>query len=494
MEALKNLMRADFTEEEVTRIIRDAVADGIVLDTWMNSEQEEYISAPAMDWLADALATRIAPAVADGPPLLGRLEDVLEAVREIVLGTALFHAQRAKGKRAVDHRDAEAALARVEDFVAHQAGGWVSLRVLYLVITAHEDLNALAYYGSMRQDDFLLGTLHRPWSEGVFHGQLAHYRRLGLVDVQYRGQGETVMLTPAGHTLLTQLRRTLEASGEFAWRAEAQRWTIFGELDYDAVLPHVFPDATRLTRDFLGQLAIRSGMHVLEVGCGTGRVTLDLGLHRQVGGTGRLVGLDPSRSLLNQLEAKRQAAGIGHVETVQGVAEHLPFADQTFDACVAVASLHFTNVEQAVQEMVRVTKPGGLVAALCPPPQTDFREIPMVALWFRPLAELAETWGLPFGERTGLAPGALEQTFRRHLSSVAYSRPTSTMSASDPEAFLAFVLKGGAFYQNLLCRVPYADRWDLIRQLERRGRDLIRHTTSEEQVATLRNEAVVGFV
>lgn len=144
--------------------------------------------------------------------------------------------------------------------------------------------------------------------------------------------------------------------------------------------------------------------------------------------------------------------------------------------------------------MVRVTKPGGLVAAWCPPPQTDFREIPMVALWFRPLAELAEKWGLPFGERTGLAPGALEQTFRRHLTSVTYSRPASTMSASDPEAFLAFVLKGGAFYQNLLCRVPYADRWDLIRELERRGRDLIRHTTPEEQVATLWNEAVCGLV
>lgn len=345
MDALQHLMRADFTEEAVTRIIREAVAAGIVLDTWMNSERQEYISDQAMDWLADAQATRIAPAVEDGPPLLGRVEDVLEAVREIVLGTALFHAQRAKGQRSVDHADVEAALRRVEDFVAHQAAGWASPRVLYLVISAHEDFNALAYYGLMRQEDFLLGTLHRPWSDGVFHGQLAHYRRLGLVDVQYRGQGETVMLTPAGQTLLIQLRRRLEASGEFAWRAEAQRWTSFGELDYDVVLPHVFPDATRLTLDFLGQLAIRPGMHVLEVGCGTGRVTLDLGLHRQVGETGRLVGLDPSRTLLNQLEAKRPVAGIGHVQTVQGVAEHLPFADHAFDAGVAVASLHFTDVD-----------------------------------------------------------------------------------------------------------------------------------------------------
>ncbi len=466
----------------------------MVLDTWMNSEREEQIAPEALEWLADAETQRIAPAVVAGPPLVGRLDDVVAAVREIILGTALYHAQKKWGRRTIDCPDIEIAMDRVEAFVHRQRWGWVALRVLYLVVSTHEDLSALAYYGSMRQDDFLMGTLHRPWSEGVFYGQLTHYRRLGFVDVQYRGQGDTVMLTPAGHTLLAQLRDLLEESGEFAWRAEAQRWTIFGELDYDVVIPHVFPEATRLTVDFLSRLEIAPGMQVLEVGCGTGRATIDLGLCRQVGETGRLVALDPSRAFLDRLEAKRQAANIRHVEVVQGMAEHLPFADHTFDVCVAVASLHFTEIAQAVKEMTRVTKPGGLVAALCPPPQTDFRSIPMVALWLRPLADLAEAWDLPFGERTGLAAGVLEQTFQRHLESVRYTTLPSTVSASDPDAFLAFVLKGGAFYQNLLCRVPYADRWDLIRRLERAGQDLIQHTTLEEQTAPLANEAVFGRV
>ena len=494
MDALMQLVQADLPEAHLVRVIREALEAGVVLDTWMNSEQEEQVAPAALDWLTGAEATRIAPAVAAGPPLVGRLDDVLAALHEIIWGTALYEVQRTTGHRVLDQADVERAVERVEAFVARQPLAWGALRILYLVISAHEDLNALAYYGSMRQDDFLMGTLHRPWSDRVFSGQLTHYRRLGFVDVQYRGQGETVLLTPAGHALLAQLRHILEASGELAWRAEAQRRTIFGELDFDTVYPRIVPDAAVPTVDFLQRLGIRPGMRVLEVGCGTGRATLDLGLFRQVGDRGRVVALDPSRAFLDRLEAKRRAAGIRTIEVVQGTAEHLPFADDTFDVCLAVASLHFTQVDQAVQEMARVTKPGGLVAALCPPPQTDFRQIPMVALWFRPLADLAEKWALPFGERTGFPPGVLDATFRRHLASVSYTTLASTVSAADPEAFLAFVLKGGAFYQNLLSRIPYADRWQLIRRLEHTGRELVQHTTAAEQTTVLRNEAVFGQV
>lgn len=225
MDALMQLVQADLPEAHLVRVIREALEAGVVLDTWMNSEQEEQVAPDAFDWLTSAEATRIAPAVVAGPPLVGRLDDVLAALHEIIWGTALYEVQRTKGHRVLEQADVERAVERVEAFVARQPLTWGALRILYLVISAHEDLNALAYYGSMRQDDFLMGTLHRPWSDGVFFGQLTHYRRLGFVDVQYRGHGETVMLTPAGHALLAQLRSILEASGELAWRAEAQRWT-----------------------------------------------------------------------------------------------------------------------------------------------------------------------------------------------------------------------------------------------------------------------------
>ncbi len=491
---MTQLVQADLAEAELVHLIRDAIAAGVVLDTWMNGEQEEVIAPEALTWLAGAEVARIAPAIAAGPPPVLSFSEGLVAVHEIIMGTALYHAQLTKGRRELDQAEVARAVDRVEAFVGRQPLGWVALRIVYLIISAHEDLNALAYYGAMDQHDFLMGTLHRPWSDGVFSDQLAHYRRFGFVEIQYRGQGDTVIITPAGQSLLARLRFLLEASGELAWRADAQRWSIFGELDFDTVHPRVFPDAAHPTMEFLRRCEIRPGMQVLEVGCGTGRATIDCGLFQDVGNSGRLVALDPSRALLDRLEAKRQTAGIRYIEVVQGRAEHLPFADDTFDACLAVAALHFTELEQAVFEMARVTKPGGLVAAICPPPQTDLRIIPMVALWFRPLADVAEQWDIPFGERTGLPTGALETTFRRHLTAVAYTTMPSTMSAADPGAFLAFVLKGGAFYQNLLCRVPYAERWALIGRLERTGHALVLQTTRTEQTAVLHHEAVFGRV
>lgn len=464
---------------------------GVVLDTWMNSEQEEDISPDALEGLVEAERARVESALEAGAVLAPA--NVLPAVHEIVMATALYGAQQRKGRRVVDRADVAAALERVDAFVSQQRLGWVALRTVYLIISAHEDFNALAYYGAMRLDDFLMGNLHRPWSDGVFRTQLAHYQRLELVSVDFRGQGDMVMLTDGGRAVLDQLRRILDRSGELAWRAEAQRWTVFGELNYDEVAAKIFPGFNDRTRDYLSSVDLRPGMQVLEVGCGTGRVTIDLGLARQVGETGRVVALDPARTLLDHLEAKRKAAGITNVEVVQGRAEQLPFPDDTFDVTIAVVSLHFTDVERAVAEMARVTKPGGLVTAWCPPPETDVRRIPMVALWFRPLVELANRWGLPFGDRNGLPPGSLEAAFRRYLSSVRYDDSIPTyVSAADPDSFLAFVLKGGAFFQNLLCRVPYADRWQLIHRLETMGRELVRYTDPHEQLATYQTEAAYG--
>ncbi|MGH2395211.1 MAG: class I SAM-dependent methyltransferase, partial [Candidatus Limnocylindria bacterium] len=47
-----------------------------------------------------------------------------------------------------------------------------------------------------------------------------------------------------------------------------------------------------------------------------------------------------------------------------GVAEHLPFPDDSFDLALAQLVVHFmTDPVSGLQEMARVTRPGGLVAA-----------------------------------------------------------------------------------------------------------------------------------
>ncbi len=59
------------------------------------------------------------------------------------------------------------------------------------------------------------------------------------------------------------------------------------------------------------------------------------------------------------------AEQVGVFSRVQADAEHLPFADASFDLTYCVATLHHAlDLRRMVRELARVTRPGGLVAAL----------------------------------------------------------------------------------------------------------------------------------
>lgn len=82
----------------------------------------------------------------------------------------------------------------------------------------------------------------------------------------------------------------------------------------------------------------------IEIGVGSGRFAAPLGVQ---------VGLDPSLAML----AYAAARGI---ETVEGVAENLPFPDDSFDHALLVTTLCFLDSpEEALREVLRVLKPGG---------------------------------------------------------------------------------------------------------------------------------------
>lgn len=98
---------------------------------------------------------------------------------------------------------------------------------------------------------------------------------------------------------------------------------------------------------------IQSGQRVLDVACGTGILAREAAL--RTGPTGSVTGLDPSPGML--AVAGRIAPT---VEWRQGMAEALPFPDQSFDVVVSQFGLmFFTDRRQALGEMLRVLAPGG---------------------------------------------------------------------------------------------------------------------------------------
>jgi SAM-dependent methyltransferase len=120
-------------------------------------------------------------------------------------------------------------------------------------------------------------------------------------------------------------------------------------------------DQAAIRAEYLDLLAPAPGETILDVGCGTGVVTRAVA--RRVAPSGRVVGLDPSPTLLAiARELAERDSLLGQIDFRVGDARALPFDDATFDAALAITALsHTTDGEQALLELLRVTRPGGRI-------------------------------------------------------------------------------------------------------------------------------------
>lgn len=122
---------------------------------------------------------------------------------------------------------------------------------------------------------------------------------------------------------------------------------------YDRLLPSIFYQA--IHQRLLEYVELPAPCHVLDLGCGTGRLLERLTTHcPQLQG----IGLDFSAEMLE--ESRRRHQSRPTLTFVQGNAEALPFPAAQFDAVFnTISFLHYPRPQQVLTEIARVLLPGG---------------------------------------------------------------------------------------------------------------------------------------
>lgn len=139
------------------------------------------------------------------------------------------------------------------------------------------------------------------------------------------------------------------------------------DVIYDRLARHYDSLMQPLERNLLARLRaeafsrISESERVLEIGAGTGA---NFALYPP--GASRVVASELSHAMLSRAADRRsQAVAMERIKLVQANAEQLPFADDSFDACVA--TLVFCSIpspQKAFAELRRVVRAGGLVCLL----------------------------------------------------------------------------------------------------------------------------------
>jgi SAM-dependent methyltransferase len=111
------------------------------------------------------------------------------------------------------------------------------------------------------------------------------------------------------------------------------------------------------SRRLLEACHVAEAREVLDVGCGVGVEPIRIARTTRA----RVVGLDLSERMLAWADLRAREAGVrDRIELVRGDVLDLPFATDRFDAVLCESVLAFVaDKEQAIGELVRVTRPGG---------------------------------------------------------------------------------------------------------------------------------------
>lgn len=111
-------------------------------------------------------------------------------------------------------------------------------------------------------------------------------------------------------------------------------------------------------RRLIEQAQIRSGQRVLDLGCGTGTLTI---MVKQAHPDSEVIGLDGDPQILDIARYKAIQTG-SPITFDEGMADQLPYPDASFDRVLSSMVFHHLSTqdkERALTEIYRVLKPDG---------------------------------------------------------------------------------------------------------------------------------------
>lgn len=133
-----------------------------------------------------------------------------------------------------------------------------------------------------------------------------------------------------------------------------------GDVHYDIISGLMGMGVNRRNSRMVIELAdIKPGDKVLDVGCGTGSLTLTAKTY--AGASGEVYGIDASPGMIDAAQKKAGRAGAQVVFEV-GLIEKIPCPEATFDVVISRLAIHHLPDDlkrQGFAEIYRVLKPGG---------------------------------------------------------------------------------------------------------------------------------------
>jgi len=116
----------------------------------------------------------------------------------------------------------------------------------------------------------------------------------------------------------------------------------------------------RLVRESLSTVLDKKDAIVLDVACGTGDLSIELGSHSEC----KVIGTDFCRPMLELADKKTTRASL-EVPYIEADAMRLSFADRSFDAVtIAFGLRNLSNFSDGLKELFRILKPGGKIVVL----------------------------------------------------------------------------------------------------------------------------------